>query len=175
MKYLCLALMFSSTSLYAFSLQLGLGGLTPHFVTKKKNYCNQWNNTGIIANKSTYVRLGIQKVGFSYLRGDDSICSEIEGIFLHYIFNQTKWIETGVTVGGYSFNQKNWDIYKEKTPSGISAPEPVQIDYFGREVVPIVALDIAIHLIRQDQWSLKLNNLFTPIIFNHSLAFEYRF
>lgn len=169
------AIFFYATSAFSDAFQLGFGGLTPHFVSKKKNYCNQWNNTGIIANKSYYVRYMHEQYGFTYMQGNDSICSEIEGVFFHYIYSRTDWIEYGITAGGYAFNQKNWDDYAQTTPSGISAPEPVQIDYFGREVVPVLALDVAIHLIRKDNWSLKLNNLFTPIIFNHSLAFEYRF
>jgi hypothetical protein len=33
-------------------LQLGFGSITPHFSETKKNYCNQWNNTGLIVNKN---------------------------------------------------------------------------------------------------------------------------
>ena len=72
------------TNAYGSSVQLGFGGLTPHFGSSKKNYCNQWNNTGIIANKSYYLRYMLNGVGITYMRGNDSICSDIEGIFLHY-------------------------------------------------------------------------------------------
>ena len=171
--YLCLILL--SVNTYALSLQFGTGSLTPHFTSQKKNYCNQWNNTGIIANKTYYIRALGDTWGLTYMQGNDSICSEIEGVFIHYIFEKTQWIEYGVTFGGYAFNKNNWIIHEEKTPSDIDAPQPVEIDYFGREVVPVLALDVAIHLIRRQNWSLKLNNLFTPIIFNHSIAFEYRF
>ena len=164
-----------STQVLAYSVQLGTGGLTPHFGDSKKNYCNQWNNTGIIANKSYYARFMGEMFGFTYMQGNDSICSEIEGIFIHYIFEKSDWYDMGITFGGYAFNEKNWYDHAEKTPSDIDAPEPVQIDYFGREVVPVIALEVGIHLIKQDNWSLKLNNLFTPIIFNHSVALEYRF
>jgi hypothetical protein len=164
-----------SKNIYASSLQLGFGSLTPHFSDSKKNYCNQWNNTGIIANKTYYLRYLHGDYGLTYMIGNDSICSEIEGVFFHYLFVRTDYTETGITVGGYAFNEENWDEHAQKTPSGIDAPEPVQIDYFGREIVPVLALDFAVHLIRKERWSLKLNNLFTPIIFNHSLAFEYRF
>lgn len=173
--YIVLGFLVYSLNSFGLSLQLGLGGLTPHFVTDKKNYCNQWNNTGIIANKSQYVRFLGDVYGLTYLRGHDSICSDIEGLFFHYIYSRSEWVETGITVGGYAFNEKNWDEHARTTPSGISAPEPVQIDYFGREVVPVVALDVGVHLIKQESWSLKLNNIFTPIIFNHSLAIEFKF
>lgn len=173
--FLTLVLFTLSSQAYSFAFQLGFGGLTPHFVTKKKNYCNQWNNTGVIANRSQYIRILGERYGFTYMQGHDSICSDIEGLFIHYIFDKGEWIEMGVTAGGYAFNQSNWDEYAESTPESIDAPDPVQIDYFGRNVVPVLALDIAVHLIRRESWSLKLNNIFTPIIFNHSLAVEFRF
>lgn len=171
-----ICIFFLTSSAHANSaLQLGFGGLTPHFSSNKKNYCNQWNNTGIIVNKSYYVRYMFQDIGFTYMQGNDSICSEIEGVFLHYIFDRTDYIETGVTFGGYAFNQTNWDGHARSTPESIDAPQPVQTKYFGRDIVPVLALDIAVHLIRRDNWSFKLNNLITPVIFNHSVAFEYRF
>lgn len=176
MKFSCFGfVLIFSLNVFGLSLQLGVGGLTPHFSNKKKNYCNQWNNTGIIANKSYYLRVMGEKFGITYMQGNDSICSDIEGVFIHYLYSKTDWIETGVTFGGYAFNEQNWLDYADTTPSGIAAPQAVQIDYFGRPLVPVLAIDIAVHLIRKDNWSIKLNNLFTPIIFNHSLAYEYRF
>lgn len=168
-------MLFQVATSYASSFQIGTGGLTPHFASEKKDYCNQWNNTGIIANKTYYIRYLGETWGLTYMQGNDSICSEIEGIFLHYIFKREEWIEYGVTFGGYAFNEDNWIEHAEETPSGIDAPEPVQIDYFGREVVPVLAADVAIILIKREGWNLKLNNLFTPIIFNHSLALEFKF
>ena len=166
---------FSFHSFGEVSMQLGLGSLTPHFSGNKRNFCNQWNNTGIIVNKTYYLALFSDEFGFTYLRGNDSICSDIEGLFFQYLFRKGKWNDFGITVGGYAFNQSNWDEHAKKTPSGIAAPDPVAIDYFGRSVVPVLALSWGIHLIRSEKWSLKLNNLFTPVIFNHSIAYEYRF
>jgi hypothetical protein len=170
-----LLLLFYLNESHAFSMQLGTGGLTPHFTSSKKNYCNQWNNTGIIANKTYYIRFMGEKYGFTYMQGNDSICSPIEGTFIHYLMYQTDWNELGITFGGYAYNEQNWKEHEEKTPSGIDAPQPVHLTFGGREVVPVLALDFAIHLIRRERWSLKLNNLFTPIIWNHSVAWEYRF
>lgn len=158
------------------SLQLGAGGITPHFSTSKKNYCNQWNNTSIIANKSYYLRAEFGKHwGFTYLKGEDSICSPIDGLFIHYMFKRTKLVDVGITVGGYEYDTKNWDKHAEETPADIDAPSTLLADVNGKDVVPILALDVGLHLIRRKSWSLKLNNIFTPIIFNHSLAYEYRF
>jgi len=173
-KYLLL-ITFICFSAQAIDIQLGFGSLTPHFSKDKKNYCNQWNNTGIIANKTYYLRFMANQVGFTYLRGNDSICSPIEGMFIHYLWTKEQWYEIGMTLGGYSFEMSNWEKHARKTPDGVAAPDPVWTRVEGKYVVPVLALDYAIHLIRRDNWSLKLNNLFTPIIFNHSLAFEYRF
>lgn len=167
--------LFSVNAFGTVGFQLGTGGLTPHFSKTKKSYCNQWNNTGIIANKSYYIRFLLGDLAFSYLVGNDSICSEIEGIFLHYTMTQSEYYDLGVNLGGYAYNEENWVKHAQDTPSGIDAPEPVSIDYYGRAVVPVLALDVGIHLIRRQRWSLKLNNIITPFITNHSLAYESRF
>lgn len=177
MKYLILILsiVFSTQVLGKRSLQIGFGSITPHITTTKKNYCNQWNNSGVIVNKTYYLSYYVDNIGFTYLTGDDSICSKIEGLFFHYFFSQQDWVEYGITLGGYSYNQTNWDNYAEKTPSGIDAPSPVSIDYFGREVVPVVALSVNFVLVKRGSFELKLNNLLTPIITNHSLGFNFYF
>lgn len=174
-NFVVLILFYCSLGFSNSTLQLGTGSLTPHFTSSKKNYCNQWNNTGIIANKTYYIRYLLGNIGLTYMQGNDSICSEIEGLFFHYIFSYGEIIDTGVTFGGYAYHQKNWDEHAKKTPSDIDAPAPVRTDYFGRDIVPMLALDVGIHIVRRNNWSVKINNLLTPIIFNHSLAFEYRF
>lgn len=174
MRILVLFVLFLS-NIYALDVQLGAGSLTPHFSRQKKNYCNQWNNTGIIANKTYYIRFMANQVGFTYMQGNDSICSPIEGMFVHYIWMKDTWYDLGMTLGGYSFEMKNWEEYAEDTPEGVAAPDPVWTRIDEKYVVPVLALDLGIHLIRRENWSLKLNSLFTPIIFNHSLAYEYRF
>tara|TARA_Y100000780_G_scaffold155505_1_gene140246 strand:- start:280611 stop:281138 length:528 start_codon:yes stop_codon:yes gene_type:complete len=172
----CLILTLFALNTIAASIQFGLGGLTPHISRGEKlNYCNQWNNTGIIANKAFYLRLSGGRYGVTYMQGDDSICSDIEGVFVHYLFSADKWLETGLTVGGYSFEMSNWEEYAEKTPSGVSAPTPAHTKLGSKDIVPVLAFEVAVHLIRSNNWSLKLNNLFTPFIFNHSLALERRF
>lgn len=174
MKYIVLFII----SLNCFAdnaIQLGTGSLTPHFSKNKKNYCNQWNDTGIIVNKTYYIRYRAGDYGLTYMKGNDSICSPIEGLFIHIQTGGTKWIEYGITIGGYSFEMSNWEDHAADTPSDIEAPGPVWTRIENKYVVPVLALDIAIHLIRRDNWSLKLNNLLTPVIFNHSIAYEYRF
>tara|TARA_Y100001936_G_C16076667_1_gene674492 strand:- start:1321 stop:1848 length:528 start_codon:yes stop_codon:yes gene_type:complete len=171
-----LILLLLSLNVSASYVQLGTGGLTPHINKGEKlNYCNQWNNTGIIANKSYYLRFSAGRWGLTYMQGNDSICSDIEGLFVHYLFTADRWWETGLTIGGYSFEMSNWKEYVQKTPSGVSAPTPVHTKWGNKDIVPVLGLEVAIHLIRSDKWSLKLNNLFTPFIFNHSLAMERRF
>jgi hypothetical protein len=173
-KLLILFIFVTSTSKAA-ELQLGFGSLTPHFGSSKKNYCNQWNNTGIIVNKTYYLRFVGEKFGMTYLTGHDSICSDINGLLFHYNLERYEYVDVGLSIGGYSYNEENWREHAKKTPSGIDAPEPVHIKVGDRDVVPVLALDVGIYLIKGEVFSLKLNNLLTPVIFNHSLAFEYRF
>jgi len=156
-------------------MQLGAGGITPHFTAQKKDYCNQWNNTGIIVNKSYYIRFMAGDVGITFVTGDDSICSKVDGIFLHYILSRSEIVEWGITLGGYEFDMNKWEQHAEDTPTDISAPDPVWTRWGDKTIVPVLALDLGIHLIRHERWSLKLNNIFTPVIWNHSLAWEYRF
>lgn len=139
------------------------------------NYCNQWNNTGIIANKSYYLRLQGQVHGLTYMQGNDSICSEISGTFYHYLFSRTNWYDMGITLGGYRFNMNNWKRHERRTPNGIAAPSPVHTKFGDQDIVPVLALEFDIHLIRREGWAFKLNNLITPIITNHSVALEFFF
>jgi hypothetical protein len=172
---LFLFISFSTESYAVVGFQLGTGGLTPHFSGSKRNYCNQWNNSGIIVNKTYYMTLLMGDVAFTYMKGNDSICSEIEGIFLLFNLKESQWWDIGIQVGGYAFNEKNWEDHAAKTPEGIEAPEPLTARINGRAFVPVLALAYNIHLIRRDSWSLKLNNMLTPVITNHSLAYEFRF
>jgi hypothetical protein len=176
-KYLLFLFFILSTGAFAQDsyLQLGTGSITPHFGNSKKNYCNQWNDTGIIVNKTYYVRYQSSNLGITYMVGNDSICSPIEGIFFHWVYERYEDWEVGVVFGGYAYEQNNWDKHAEKTPSDIDAPEPIHTKFGGRDVVPVLAIDVGVHLIRGVGWSLKLNNFFTPVIFNHSLALEWQF
>ena len=160
---------------HCFSIFLGTGGITPHFSGKKKNYCNQWNNTGIIVNKSYYIRLQGETHGTTLMTGNDSICSKVDGIFYHYMFYKNKWNALGITTGAYAFNMDNWQAHADKTPSGIAAPSPVHTKIGDKDVVPVLALEWQLTLIYRESWSLKLMNLITPIITNHSIAVEIPF
>lgn len=173
--YLLAFFLFVNTSYAVNDIQIGFGGLTPHIAKSKLNYCNQWNNTGIIANKSYYLRYIGDVFGFTYLTGDDSICSPVEGFFLSYNLSRGEYIDVGILAGGYSYVPENWDDHARNTPSGISAPDPVNVKIGNNDFIPMLALDIGLYLIKGASWSLKLNNIFTPVIFNHSLAIEYRF
>ena len=157
------------------SVGLGTGGLTPHFTQVKKNYCNQWNNSGVIANRSYYARIQLYDHGVSYLIGDDSICSRIEGMLYNYTFRHYEYMDVSMMMGGYTYIARNWKKHEEETPSGIDAPQPVSFNAFGTMVVPVLALGVELHLIKGEYSSLKLMNILTPIITNHSLMFEYRF
>lgn len=157
------------------TIQLGAGGLTPHITNAKKPYCNQWNDTGIIFNRTYYARLGVNNHSFTVMAGEDSICSEIYGAFYGYQFYRTKYLDIGVIAGGYSFVQENWDESNANTPANFDTVDLVSVDVFGLEFVPILGIELGIHLMRNKTWSLKINNVLTPVITNHSIALEMRF
>jgi hypothetical protein len=174
LKYVFLLLILSTVWSQT-TIQIGAGGLTPHVTESKKNYCNQWNDTGIIFNRTYYARIGSGNHSLTLMAGEDSICSPIEGLFYTYRFYPKQFFEVGFIVGGYSFDQENWDEREANRPAGFKPVELVTVEVLGLEFVPIIGLEVGVHMIRGQGWSLKLNNIFTPIITNHSLALEWRF
>ncbi|MBL7664102.1 MAG: hypothetical protein JNM93_03125 [Bacteriovoracaceae bacterium] len=175
MKLFVFLFFLTLQSVQAWTLMYGAGGLTPHVTNSKKNYCNQWNDTGIIFNRTQYIRLGISRHALTYMQGEDSICSPIEGVFYSYGFAYTKYVEFTFIMGGYSFVEENWDARNENKPNGYDTVDLVAVNIDGFEFVPILGIEVGVHLIRRNMWSLKLNNVLTPIITNHSLAVEMRF
>ncbi len=175
MRWLLLLFCMTSYSWGVTTIMLGAGGVTPHITNSKKYYCNQWNDTGIIFNRIYYARLGINDHSVTVMQGEDSICSSITGFFYGYTFARYEYHEFGLVAGGYSFKQENWDANAVNTPPGFDRVDLVSVDILGLEFVPILGIEWSVHLIRGKSWSLKLNNILTPIITNHSLALELRF
>ncbi len=159
----------------AWMIGIGQGGLTPHYTSVKKNYCNQWNDSGVIFNKSTYVTFGKGEWMFSIMNGNDSICSPIKGFFAAWGFYFSERWDMSVVMGGYEYDQDEWDEYEAKNNTGVTTPTPTRIALNDFTFAPVLALGIRFHLIRGESWSLLLNNLITPIISNHSLMLEWRF
>jgi hypothetical protein len=121
------------------------------------------------------MKLAVDPIGITYMQGNDSICSPIEGVFVHYTLKRYQFIDTELVLGGYSYIRENWEEHAEETPGDIAPPELVHTDFGDKSIVPVLALGVSVHLVRRESWSVLLNNLFTPIIWNHSLAFELRF
>lgn len=176
MRLIILIALIFSTQVYSLAIGIGAGGLTPHFVSSKRDYCNQWNDTGIIANKSTYLTIASGKYMVTFMKGNDSICSDIEGMFITWGFKFEERMDMGIIFGGYGYIQENWDAHALTTPDGVSAPTPVTIKIGNERFVPVLGLQVGLHLIKSSSgWSLILNNILTPVIFNHSLMLQWRF
>jgi hypothetical protein len=154
---------------------IGQGGLTPHFTSEKKNYCNQWNDSGIIFNKSTYITVGKGQWMFAILNGNDSICSPVKGLFISYGFYFSERWDMSVVFGGYEYDQDEWDEHERKNDTGVTSPTPTRIAFDDFTLAPVLALGLRFHLIKGENWSLIANNIITPIITNHSLMVEFRF
>jgi hypothetical protein len=159
----------------AWMIGIGQGGLTPHYTSLKKNYCNQWNDSGVIYNKSTYITVGKGNWMVSIVNGNDSICSPIKGMFVSWgFFFRDRW-DMSVVFGAYEYDQDEWDKHDAENQTGIQSPTPTRIAFNDFTIAPVLALGIRLHLIKGESWSLILNNLITPIITNHSLMVEWRF
>jgi hypothetical protein len=160
----------------SFAIGIGAGGITPHFVSGKRDYCNQWNDTGIITNKSRYITLASGRWMMTIAEGEDSICSKIQGLMFTWGFKFEERLDVGIVFGGYNYIQKNWTAHELKAPDGVDSPTPFTIRIGKERFVPIGGIQVGLHLIRSaDGWSLILNNILTPIVFNHSLMVQYRF
>jgi hypothetical protein len=160
----------------ALVIGLGSGGLTPHFGKSKKNYCNQWNDSGIIYNRSRYIMIAKGNWAFTAFEGEDSICSPIDGFFFSYGFHFRERMDFSVIFGRYLYNQQNWKDHAARTPDDVRAPSPFTASIDGHRFIPVVGLQVGIHLVRSNTgWSLVLNNVLTPVITNHSLMLQMRF
>jgi len=160
----------------ALVIGIGSGGLTPHFGKTKKNYCNQWNDSGIIYNQSNYITIASGKWAFTAFEGEDSICSPIDGFMIHYGLHFRERMDVSFIFGRYLYNHNNWVEHARKTPEDIEAPSPVKASINGHRFIPVVGIQVGLHLIRsRSGFSLVLNNLLTPVITNHSLMMQMRF
>jgi hypothetical protein len=161
---------------HALVIGVGAGGLTPHFGKTKKNYCNQWNDSGVIYNQSRYITVAHGRWAFTAFEGEDSICSPIDGFFFHYGVYFRERLDVSVILGRYLYNHDNWVEHALKTPEDIEAPSPVRASIDGHRFIPVVGIQIGLHLIRsRSGFSLVLNNVLTPVITNHSLMLQMRF
>jgi hypothetical protein len=165
----------TSTS-HALVIGLGSGGLTPHFGKTKKNYCNQWNDSGIIYNQSHYITIASGNWAFTAFEGEDSICSPIDGFMFHYGLHFRERMDVSFIFGRYLYNHDNWVEHARNTPEDIDAPAPVRASIDGHRFIPVVGIQVGLHLIRsRSGFSLVLNNVLTPVITNHSLMMQMRF
>ncbi len=175
MRLFLFLLLFVSGTYAQNILMIGAGGVTPHITHSKKYYCNQWNDTGIIFNRTYYLRVGRDAHSITFMEGEDSICSSITGLFYGYKFSRRVYFDWGFVVGGYTFKQENWDANSDNTPPGFDKVDLFSTEILGFEFVPLIGVELTIHLIKTSSFSLVVNNILTPIITNHSLAAEFRF
>ena len=164
-------------ALSATGFQLGAGGITPHYDTKPgyHNYCNQYGHSGVIHNRTYYLRVEGQRDAFTAMVGQDSICSPIEGFFYSYKVYEGRWFGFAIIAGGYHFQMKNWELHTQNTPSTVVPPSPIYSKERGFYFVPIIAPEFSFGLLHLGSWSLNLNSIVTPYISNFTLSLKKRF
>lgn len=162
----------------ATGFQVGAGGLTPHYNVGPglHNYCNQIGHSNTIFNRTFYIRLETQRVALTGMKGQDSICSPIEGLFFTYKVFEGKWFGFGFDIGGYRFNMANWDARAANTPADMVVVRPIYT-LLGKNFyfVPIIAPEFNIGLVHVGTWSLMFNAIVTPIISNLSFSLKKTF
>ncbi len=161
---------------FAYKLAVGAGGITPHYENARVDYCKKIDDRGTIYNNVYYLRLTGTSHAATVLTGEDSICSEIYGAFYTYLFwGPDHFWELNLTLGGYTYDQSDWDQHDQNTPSGYNSVEVPNVNVDGFRFVPIAAIEINFAIARGKNWALKQNNLLSYFLSNHSVSFEYAF
>ncbi len=179
MFFYLLALLISSASADAipeapppvphmWSVEILGGGLTYHFVANSPSrFSNKISSDGRLISNLTY-GLGVAYTDFvnsfyiavHLFQGNNSVNQPINGGTLS-IDAITKYCDVGFVVGAYV--QNDYDFIS----AGIA---PFSITSGANAIVPIIGLEINPKFAFGDRYYVKLNNIITPIITNHSLS-----
>jgi hypothetical protein len=139
-----------------------IGGITPH-ISRQPNqeFCNEIKaGSGVIFNQTYSYRYNKDDVGGGALVGENSYCKPIWGATSYYRMYKNNVVQIQGTAGFYHF-----DATKDEYAGG-SFFAHVGDFYF----VPIVGVEINLNLYQARNFNVKMVNLITPVISNHSIG-----
>lgn len=162
MKVLILILFIFSFYSQASQFEYVIGGVTPHIKSPpNNNLCNQIiPNSGVIFTRLHSYRFEKENFGAGALVGENSYCQEIWGATSYYKLYQNRNLQIHSTVGFYHFDAKGFDF--------------AQGSYFAKidnfYFVPVAGVEVNLNLYQSKDFQIKMVNLLTPIVFNHSVG-----
>jgi hypothetical protein len=174
MLYIILFLLLSGVR--AESWGIGFGGLTQHATIKKHDYCRKLNDYGTIANRTGFIRYENKNNIWTAMFGEDSICSEIYGVFYGRPFaeygkrHKFLWL-----VGAYTNHKSRWLTAKANTPAGFDEVSVFYVNFDGFRVIPVAAIEYDFIIWENEKWRFSINNLLSLFITHHSLFLQRRF
>ena len=150
---------------------LKLGSLTPHYSRTASDKFDHKTSLGkqIILNPLYAIRhteyLNDYYLAQEFFFGEDSIGSPIAGIgFAKGVYNKVG--ELGLVGGTYVSNTKTWDRAQVET---------LGVPVGSHKLVPVMGVEANLNLFRIGELQIKLNNLITPVLSNHTIGVSWAF
>lgn len=162
-------LFFLSSYGYANSIELLYGSYTYHLIVTggvERHFVNKVSNDGKLINNALYGIRFNERFDNSYrvytlFHGENTIGEPMRG-FSYSSLKMLKYVDLGFIIGAYM--QDN-DKYVQK---GI---DNFRLTNGPNGLVPIIGLEVNMPVMLSRTIYLKLNNIITPILTNHSLSF----
>ena len=156
---------FSFGQAWAMQFEYVIGGVTPHIKSPpNNNLCGEiGEGSGIIFNKTNSYRVEDNNFGGGALVGENSYCQPIWGATAFYNMYSSRNVQIHGTVGFYHFDAKGFDFSEGAYFAHINN------FYF----VPIAGIEVNFNIYDSKSYHIKMMNLITPVISNHSVAINF--
>ena len=132
------------------------GGITHHYMASNLPYCNTINGSGSIHNEYVIGLVGSKDSKVGFIKGKDSACGNIFGVLASLAIDEN----VDFIIGGYNTNFKDFEKL------GIIPPSI-------NGVTPLVGLDFKIPIYTSENFSIKIDNLFSIGIITHSISLNF--
>jgi hypothetical protein len=164
-KIFLLALAFLNFNCWALQFEYNIGGVTPHLKTPPNhNLCNELvSGSNIIFNKTNSYRMESKDFGGGALVGENSYCKPIWGATSYYKMYKTEAMQINGTIGFYHFETAGFDFSERAYFAHVK-------DFY---FVPIAGVEVNFNLYDSKDFHIKMVNLITPVISNHSVGFYF--
>lgn len=132
------------------------GGITNHFIGSNLNYCNSLNKIGTIHNEYAIVLTGSKNKQIGFIKGKDSVCSNIFGIISSFRIDQN----IRIIAGGYNTNTRDFEKRNIR---------PVSIKGY----TPLIGMDYELPIYKSTNFEIVFHNLLSLGITTHSVGVNF--